>query len=130
MAHDLIADPGSILPRSGAIGNYNVTAAPAAEVISANGAESLELVIVVTNLGAAQTVTVTINGLDAFGNTYLLLASAAINANGTTRLKVGPRIASAANTVAQDLLPERVQISYALANGLNATFTVSATLFP
>jgi len=131
VAHDIIADPGSILPRSGAVGNYAaVTAAPVTETIPGNGAESVELIINVSVLTATQTLTVTISGVDVFGNSYVLLASAAIAATGITRLRVTPWLASSANAIAQDLLPEKFTVSYVLNNGLSLSFTVSATLFP
>lgn len=104
------------------------TAAPTLPIIRSNGATWLNLYINVTNLGVAQTVTPVIKGFDPIsGQTFTILTGAAINATGFTRLRVGPHIASGAN-IAQDFLPDQIQVSLTLNNGTNVSASISFDL--
>jgi hypothetical protein len=66
----------------------------------------LHLIIDITNVGGAGTLTVTILGFDPVsGKFYTILASTALAAVATTILKVGPALTAAANLVANDFMP-------------------------
>jgi hypothetical protein len=76
---------------------------------------------------AAGSLTVTVLGKDiASGQTYTLLASAALAATGFTRLKIGPTITAAANSIAQDYIPRTFIVQAVVATGpVTATIGVS-----
>lgn len=91
-------------------------------------ARGLHLVVDITTItGTTPTLTVTIQAKDpTSGKYYTLLTSAALNATGTTVLKVYPGLTAAANTVANDVLPRDWRISYAIAGttpAVTATFS-------
>lgn len=77
---------------------------------------SLILVIDITALtGTTPTLTVTIQGKDPHsGKYYTILASAALNATGTTVLRVFPSATAAANLAANDIMPRIWRVSYAI----------------
>lgn len=83
------------------------------DILNTTGS-GLRLVIDVTAIsGTTPTLTVTIQGKDnASGKYYTLLASAALNATGTTILKLYPGFAETANVSANDCLPEWWRVSY------------------
>jgi hypothetical protein len=67
-------------------------------------------------------VTLTINGKDpASGKYYVILAGAAVITNSTNRYRVGPTLAAAANSIAQDYLPRVFQI-VVTANNANCRY--------
>lgn len=69
--------------------------------------KGIKLVVDITAItGTTPTLTVTLQGHDpSSGKDYTILASAALNAVGTTVLTVYPGLTAAANTVADDVLP-------------------------
>ena len=76
----------------------------------------------------AGSVVVHIEALDpATGNYYPLLTSASLSGSGTTVLRVHPFLTAAANTVAQDGLPEKTRVR-AVVSGGNLTFSVGCNL--
>jgi hypothetical protein len=91
----------------------------------------LHLVIDITAIsGTTPTLTVTIKGKDpASGKYYTLLASAALNAVGTTVLKVYPGLTAAANAAANDVLPRDWRVEAAIAGtGPSVTATISGNI--
>lgn len=94
--------------------------------ISTQGASTLQLILDLTvNAGGLGSVTVTINGKDpASGKYFLLLASAALTSVATTRLKIGQTIAASANLIAQDYLPEVIQIVVTANNANPVSYSV------
>lgn len=93
------------------------------------GASALILVIDVTAIVTAPTITVTIAGVDRVsGKTYTILASAAIVAVGTTVLKVGPGLPATANVSTNDYLPPVFRVTVTHGNGNSITYSVAALL--
>ena len=112
--------------------------AHAAASAGVNGADQvnrrfrgLHLTIDVTAItGTAPTLTVTIQGKDPIsGKYYTILASAALNATGTTVLRVYPGLAAAANLAVSDVLPKTWRVISAIGGTTPAvTANISATL--
>lgn len=110
----------------------------AASAAGANGADQtntnargLHLIVDITALGGTTpTLTVTIQGKDAVsGKYYDILASSALNATGTTVLKVYPGLTAAANTAANDVLPRDWRVKYAIGGTTpQVTATIAAAL--
>ena len=90
--------------------------------------KALDLVIDVTDAGAAGSLAVTIQGVDpTSAKKYTILASAAITAVGTTVLRVGPALTASANAVANFNVPRQLNILAAVT--VNAmTFSIGANL--
>lgn len=121
----------------GAAGNQSAVAAItalAAASAGANGsdltntgARGVHLIIDITALaGTTPTLTVTIQGKDAVsGKYYDILASSALNATGTTVLRVYPGLTAAANLTANDVLPRDWRVKTAIAG---TTPEVTATI--
>lgn len=77
--------------------------------LSSSGAHMVIDITAIT--GTTPTATFTLQGKDAVsGKYYTILASAALNATGTTVLKVGPALTAAANLVANDILPPVLRV--------------------
>ncbi|HKY44905.1 MAG TPA: hypothetical protein VJM50_17565 [Pyrinomonadaceae bacterium] len=76
--------------------------------------KAAHVVIDITSItGTTPTATFTVQGKDPVsGKYYTLLASAALNANGTTVLKIGPGLTAAANLVANDVVPRTIRVSW------------------
>lgn len=105
------------------------TSAPADAVMTNGKAKGLHLVIDVTAIGAAPSITVTIKGKDAIsGKLYTILASAAITTVSTTVLKVYPGLTAAANSVANDVMPVDWVVSVTHANGDSITYSIGSNL--
>ena len=111
--------PGQSLPRPGAnldnITFHNLVAANT----SANGsdqsnvfARGITVIVDITAItGTTPTLTVTIEGKDPVsGKYYTLLASTALNAVGTTALRIYPGLAVAANSAANLPLPKTYRV--------------------
>jgi hypothetical protein len=90
-------------------------------------ARGLMLAIDITAItGTTPTLTVTIQGKDpASGKYYTLLASAALNATGTTILTIYPGLVAAANTVAVNIMPKTWRVIYTIGG---TTPSVTATI--
>lgn len=138
------ADLAQILVASGSfgVGTYQVqpTQSPqgaglvAAAVgrpnVCISGGKFLQLVVDVTNVGAAGTVTVTIFGIDpASGKAYPLLASAALGTVATTVLRVGPGLTAVANLAASDFVPLTFAVQVVVA-GNAVVFSLGASQMP
>lgn len=82
------------------------------------------LIVDLTTVPGVDTVTVTIQGRDPVsGKLYTILASAALSAQATTVLKVGPGLPVAANLSANDVLPDDIQITFTHSAGTNFTYS-------
>jgi hypothetical protein len=91
----------------------------------------IKLVIDITAItGTAPTLTVTLKGFDpGSGKSYTILASAALNATGTTVLTVYPGQTAAANLAANDHLPASWLVTAAIGGTTPAvTATISACM--
>lgn len=76
--------------------------------------------------GTTPTLTVTVEGKDPVSGTYYtILASAALNATGMTVLKIYPALTAAANTVANDILPQTFRVKSVIGG---TTPSVTATI--
>jgi hypothetical protein len=89
----------------------------------------VQLGINITALGAATTVTVTIQGKDAVSGTYYtILASAALATTGFTRLSVFPGLGVSTNSSANDVLPRTWRVSVVVGGSNTATATIGASV--
>ncbi len=96
--------------------------------ISTGGARTLRVTLDMTVVGTGS-VTLTIQGKDSTsGKYYTILAGAAVITNVTNQYRVGPTLASATNTVAQDYLPEYIRIVVTANNANSATYSVGYVL--
>lgn len=93
---------------------------------SNHNARGLHLVIDITAIaGTSPTLTCTIQGYDPIsGKYYDILASTALNATGTTVLKVYPGLTAAANAAANDVLPRNWRLKV-VAGGTSPTATAT-----
>lgn len=92
--------------------------------IDTGGSQFLNVVLDMTVVGTGS-VTLTINGKDpASGKYYLILAGAAVITNSTNRYKVGPAVTASANAIAQDYLPDTIQLVVTANNANTATYSV------
>ena len=80
--------------------------------------------------GTSPTLTVTIRGYDAASASYFtLLASTALNATGFTSLLVYPGAAASANVSANNVVPQKWDVSYTLGGTTPAiTATIGAQI--
>lgn len=96
--------------------------------LGTGGSQYLNVVLDMTTVGTGS-VTLTINGKDdASGKYYLILAGAAVATNSTNRYKVGPNISASANAIAQDYLPNIVQLVVTANNANAATYSLGYAL--
>jgi predicted secreted protein len=83
----------------------------------------------VTNVAAAPSVTITINGKDtASGKYYLLLAGAAVTTAVTNRYVIAPDATATANVSAKDYVPTVFQIVVTANNANAGTYSVGYNL--
>lgn len=125
---DSIAESYASLPRAGTV------AASAARTTvqdfgdqETRGAVGL-IVLVEVTAWTAGSITVTINGVSPTGTVYPLLTSAALVATGLVRLQVSSNLIAAANTKAQECLPDKFRIHVAVADATPITYSISAVL--
>lgn len=79
--------------------------------------------------GTSPTLTVTLQGKSPTGVYYTILASAALTATGLTVLRVYPGLTAAANSMANDTMPEAYRVITAIGGTTPAvTATVHALL--
>lgn len=92
------------------------------------GCRGVQVIVDITALaGTTPTLTVTLKGKDRVsGKYYTLLASTALNATGTTVLRVFPGATASANLIANDQVPEDWRIETAI--GGSAGQAVTATI--
>lgn len=96
--------------------------------IDTGGGMFLNVVLDMTTAGTGS-VTLTINGKDsASGKYYLILAGAAVTTNTTNRYKVGPNVTAAANSIAQDYLPDTIQLVVTANNANSAVYSLGYTV--
>ena len=94
------------------------------ENISSVGASIVIDITAIT--GTTPTATFTVQGKDPVsGKYYTILASTALNATGTTVLKIYPGLTVAANSVASDVLPRTFKVAVTIAG---TTPAVTATV--
>lgn len=91
--------------------------------------KSLHLVIDCTAVTSSPSVVFTLQGKDAIsGKFYTILASAAIVGTGTTVLRVGPGLTTAANLVANDVLPRSYRVIATHGNSDSITYSVGMSI--
>lgn len=83
-------------------------------------------ILAISAVPGVDTVTLNIEGLDALGNAYPILTSAALVAAATTVLRIYPGLAAAANLAVSDFLPDRWR--YTLTHSAGSNFTYSLCL--
>lgn len=104
------------------------TTQTSADITNYNGMTALIVVLDMTSVGTGD-VTVTIEGKDsASGKYYTILAGTNITSNSTNRYRVGPNLAAATNSVAQDYLPRVFRIVVTANNANSATYSVGYNL--
>jgi hypothetical protein len=95
------------------------------------GARGVIIYINATAIAATPSVVFTIQGYDAVSNTYYdILASAAVTSVSAVRLQVSPDLVAAANTKANDLLPDVIRVRAVHGDADSITYSVSACLVP
>ena len=95
------------VPGSGVLIPAGTTAGATASIVSAP-IRSLAIVLSVT--AVAGSVTLAINGITPSGYSYPILALAGVNAVGVTPYRIGPGLTPSAGAVANDLVPNNVQV--------------------
>lgn len=113
-----------------ALALLNVTASQNGSDLDNMSANSAHVVIDITSItGTAPTATFTVQGKCLVSNKYYtILASTALNATGTTVLKIGPGLTAAANLVANDVMPNAFRVictTGGTVTDLDATVSVS-----
>lgn len=91
---------------------------------NAPAARGIKVTVVVTAIGTGS-ITVAILGVDANGNAYTILASAAIVGNGTTVLTVFPGAPVTANVSANDEMPNKFQVNVTANNANPVTYSLA-----
>ena len=105
------------------------TASPTARQFTNKFNPGVHIIIDVTAIAATPSVVFNVEGLDqTSGKWYLLLASAAITATGTTVLAIGPGGTTAANTVSTLSVPRFVRVRPVHGDADSITYTVGANL--
>lgn len=102
------------------------TASGASDTQTRSGETGLHVIINMLVVPGVQTVTFKIQGRDAKGNWYDLLTSAAIVAVSQVILKIRPDFTAAANTVANDGIPDEWRVTATHSGGGNFTYNVCA----
>jgi hypothetical protein len=105
------------------------TATPDVDTFHVTGGETsgLVLIIDVTASAASPSVVFTIVGSDQLsGETWTILASAAITGVGTTILRVHPSLTADANLIADDIVPAYWTVTAAHDDADSITYSVAA----
>lgn len=103
------------------------TASPTAVEFRKGRAERLMVVVNVTAIVTAPSITVRIDAWDDTSAAWwTLLTSAAIATVSKTILRVGPGMPVTANVSANDGLPDRLRVDITHANGNSITYSVGA----
>lgn len=116
-----------------AVGRSQIVFPSASRTTNQNGGDQdgssfdfLHVIVDITTIGTGS-ITVTIQGKDpASGKYYTLLASAALVANATTVLRVGPALTAAANLVANDMIPSIWRVIVTANNANPVVYSVGA----
>ena len=94
-----------------------------------NDYRGVHVIINVTAIASSPSVVATIQGKDELsGAYYTILASAAIEATGTTVLRVFPGATNASNLVANDVLPSTWRVNFVHADTDSITYSAAAQL--
>lgn len=102
------------------------TATPTPAILEiGDGALIAEAVIAVTAIVTTPSVVFNLEAQDDTGTWYVILASAAITAVGTTRLVIGSPVTAAANAAAQTALPSQLRIRPVHADSDSITYSVA-----
>ena len=102
------------------------TASPTPALIDvSDGVSTAEIVIAVSATNLTPSVVFNIEAQDETGAWYVLLASAAIVAVGTTALRLGPAITAAANVAVQTVLPRILRVRPVHADADSITYSVA-----
>lgn len=97
----------------------------ASALLGSDGAKGVVVVVNQASHTGTPSTTVTIQGYDvASGQTWTILASAAITADGVTVLRVYPGLTAVANATVSDVLPPVFKISVTV-NGTTPAVTMS-----
>jgi len=105
------------------------TATPGAVTVATGYAIGVHVVVDVTAIVTAPSITVVLEQQDVTsGKWYPLLTSAAITAVSTVVLKVYPGLPVAANVSQNDVLTETMRVTVNHGNGNSITYSVSAHL--
>jgi hypothetical protein len=105
------------------------TATPTPAVVACGYALGVHVVVDVTAIVTAPSITVVLELQDVTsGKWYPLLTSAAITTVSTTVLRVYPGLVAAANLAANDVLTEALRVSVNHGNANSITYSVSAHL--
>jgi hypothetical protein len=88
----------------------------------------VKVIIPITAVTSTPSTTFTVQGRDAQGNLFDILASTAQAATGTVVLTVHPDLTGAANSVAKDFLPPTWTIKAAHGNANSMTYSISVVL--
>lgn len=90
------------------------------------GGNSGLFIVNVTAISATPSVVFTIEGIDpATGTKYNILTSAAVTATGQTVLRVFPGATASTNLVANDFLPDNINLNIAHADADSITYSVA-----
>ncbi len=116
--------------------NKNVTLlASAARTANTNSADQdntryrgVVVSIDATASSATPSVVFTLQGKDANGKYYTLLASVAVTGTGTTQLTVYPGVTASANVSASTVLPRTWRVLATAGDSDSLTYSVAATL--
>lgn len=107
------------------------TAAQDYDFVNAEGFKTAHIIIDITAAGTPVTDTITfdVQGKDpASGKYYSILTSAALDATGTTVLKIIPGVAAVANEAISDKVPSEFRISTTKNTGVSFTYSIGVDL--
>lgn len=107
------------------------TATPDTQEFDLQDAEGRGLIVVIdaTAVTATPALTVTVSGVDRLsGKVFTLLASTAIATAVTTVLQIGPGLTTAANLVANSLLPPIIRVTAAHGDADSITYSIAGIL--
>lgn len=89
-------------------------------------AKNLRLVLDVTSITSAPTLTVTVDGKTPLGIYFNLLTANAVVATGTTVLEIGQGITAVTGGKSADVLPNVFRIVVTVSNSNSATYSLEA----
>ena len=104
------------------------TLAYASPILVNGGGDQLVIYLVSWTIGSAS---LTLSVADIAPGDLVatnMLSSAAITTNTTTRLRISPHLAAAANAIAKEIVPALFQISIAVAGAQPAEYSLSYSL--
>jgi hypothetical protein len=105
------------------------TATPTIPDFTNNGTyKGVKIVINISAVTSTPSTTFTVQGRDAQGNLFDILASAAQAAVAVVVLTVYPDLTAAANSVAKDFLPPTWTVKAVHGNANSMTYSISAVL--